>query len=290
MNARAFRGRRCEFKLLISVITVWSTTCCTLVLAGCGTTPNLEASDEATAPFVVRVDARQLSTPTEAAVLAHRILQRESGGLLVGAEKRRALAREITPVLSRIRDAYPAMVNKTVRQTHMLGELVLALEPDLSETVSGLLDDATTEPVTLHTGYVEFDALNARLGLSAVKLFPSFNSGVFYFNEHLNVYAASEAYSMMEGIEFAEPNVYLEDGSDIEVSKSQGIWYVIVRHAWGDCPSGCIFEEPFFFTVKGTDVKRIERAQAMDMVEFAAPVENRGWSWPMQINSVTPDQ
>ena len=208
MNVRAFRGRRCDFKHLISVIAVWSTACGALVLAGCGAIPNPEASDGAAESLVIRVDSRQPPTPTEAAVLAHRILQRESSELLVDAGKRRAFAREIEPVLSRIRDAHPAMADITVRQTHALGELVVALEPDMSEAVSGLFDDATTGSVTLHTGHVEFDALNARLGLSAVELFSSFNSGVFYFNEHLNVYAASRAYSMMRGIEFAEPNMF----------------------------------------------------------------------------------
>ena len=220
MNVRAFRGQRCDFKHLIVVIVVWSTACCAMVLAGCGAIPNPEASDGPPESLVMCVDSLQLPSPTEAVVLAHRILQRESGELLVDAGKRRALAREIEPVLSRIRDAYPAMADITVRQTHAFGELVVALGPDMSEAVSGLFDDATTGSVTLHSGHVEFDALNARLGLSAVELFSSFNSGVFYFNEHLNVYAASRAYSMMRGIEFAEPNMFQEDSSDIDASKS----------------------------------------------------------------------
>ena len=191
MNVRAFRGRRCDFKHLIEVIVVWPTVCCAMLLAGCGAIPNSEASDGPPESLVMRVDSRQQPTPTEAAVLAHRILQRESGELLVDEGRRRALAREIEPVLSRIRDAHPAMADITVRQTHAFGELVVTLEPDMSEALSGLLDDATTGSVTLHTGHEEFDALNARLGLSAVELFSSLNSGVFYFNEHLNVYAAS---------------------------------------------------------------------------------------------------
>ncbi len=288
MNVRAFRGRRCDFKHLIEVIVVWPTVCCAMLLAGCGAIPNSEASDGPPESLVMRVDSRQQPTPTEAAVLAHRILQRESGELLVDEGRRRALAREIEPVLSRIRDAHPAMADITVRQTHAFGELVVTLEPDMSEALSGLLDDATTGSVTLHTGHEEFDALNARLGLSAVELFSSLNSGVFYFNEHLNVYAASRAYSMMGGIELAEPNMYLEDGSDIEASKSQGIWHVVIRHAWGDCPSGCIFEELFFFTVKGAGVERLERLQAMNMVEFSALVEGRRWRWSTDVDWVPP--
>ena len=60
MNVRAFRGQRCDFKHLVVVIVVWSTACCALVLAGCGTIPNPEASDGTPESFVIRVDSRPL--------------------------------------------------------------------------------------------------------------------------------------------------------------------------------------------------------------------------------------
>ena len=118
-----------------------------------------------------------------------------------------------------------------------------------------------TGQVALHTGHEDFDALNARLGLSAVELFPFVgNECVFYFDEPLNVGEAIRVYSMLEGIEYAEANNFLGDGTDIDAVKSQGTWHVAVRRAWGDCPSGCIFHEIVFFTVKNSDVERIERA------------------------------
>jgi hypothetical protein len=81
----------------------------------------------------------------------------------------------------------------------------------------------------------------------------------------------------MEGIEFAEPNVQVGDGSDIDMAKSEGRWYVVVRRAWGDCPAGCINEELHFFIVNGTDVEQVDRAQAMERTEFSELVMNRGW-------------
>ena len=69
----------------------------------------------------------------------------------------------------------------------------------------------------------------------------------------------------------------LGDGPDIDAVKSKGRWYVVARRAWGDCPSGCINEEFFFFIVNGADVERIDRAQAMDRAEFRELVMNRGW-------------
>lgn len=176
---------------------VGSVVCCALTLAGCG------AFGAAGAPVVVRVDSQSRPTPptpTEAVVLAHRILQRESDDLLVDTGQRRELAREIDLVLSRIRETYPAMADLTVRQNGFLG-----------------------------------------------------------------------------------------DGPDIDAVKSQGTWHVAVRRAWGDCPSGCIFQEIFFFTVKGSEVERIERAQAMDMIQFVDLLKNTGWSRWQQEMEIPPD-
>ena len=226
------------------------------------------------APVVVRGEFREVPTPAEAVVLAHRILQRESDELLLDTGKRHAFARNIQTILSRIRNTHPATADVAVRQSHALGQLILGVEPDLLRILSDVLDDAT-DPVTLRTGYAEFDALNARLGLSAVALY--LDTAVFYVDEHANIEAAIEAYVALEGIGYAEPNVHLGDGPDIEASMSQGIWHVVVRNAWGDCPSGCVDEELFFFTVQGPDVERIERLRAMDRDVFAALVESRGW-------------
>lgn len=85
------------------------------------------------------------------------------------------------------------------------------------------------------------------------------------------------------------PNGLVGDGPDIDAVKSQGTWYVAVRRAWGDCPAGCIFQEIFFFTVTGSDVERIARAQAMDMIRFVDLLKNTGWSrWELEME-ISPD-
>ena len=61
--------------------------------------------------------------------------------MLLDAAERRELAGEIAAVLSRIRYAYPAVADITVRVPYEFGELILALEPWLFEAVSSLLDD-----------------------------------------------------------------------------------------------------------------------------------------------------
>ena len=214
---------------------------------------------------------------TEADILADRILRREDGGLLLDAAQRDDLAREIAPVLSAIRDAYPAVADVTVRAPYAPGELLLTLEPWLFEDVSALLEDPTG-PVVLRTGHAAFDALNEQLGLSVVvDMVPISGTVVLYFNEYLNVPAAAAAYAMLEGVEFAESNAYLGDGSDLDAVQSEGRWHVVVRRAWDDCPAGCINEELHFFTVDGADVERTDRAQAMDSAAFSDLVTNRGW-------------
>lgn len=213
---------------------------------------------------------------TEADILADRLLRREDDGLLVDAADRQELAGELGPVLSRIRDVYPAVADIAVWADFAFGELLLGLEPSLSEAVASLLE-GQTEPVALRTGNAAFDTLNERLGLTAVDVLSRFETVIFYFNEHLNVPAAAAAYAAMEGVEYAERNGYLGDGSDIDAVKSEGIWYVVARRAWGDCPSGCINEELFFFIVHAADVERLDREQAMGIAEFRELVMNRGW-------------
>ena len=213
---------------------------------------------------------------TEADILADRLLQREDDRLLLDAAERRDLAYEIAEVLSRIRDAYPAVADITVRADYAFGELLLGLEPWLFETVASLLE-GQTEPVVLRTGNAEFDSLNERLGLSAVNTYPISGTVLFYFDEYLNVRAAAAAYAAIGGIEYAEPNAYVGDGSDINAVESKGRWYVVVRRAWGDCPAGCIDEDLSFFIVDDAGVKWVDPAQAMGIAEFEELFMNRGW-------------
>lgn len=278
----------------IAVIAVLLAACCVLAV-GCSDSSNsdargegaasaigrpgtseLPAPTEAAAPVVVRPDVWEPPMLTEADVLADRLLRREGNGLLLDAAERSDLADEIAPVLSRIRDAYPAVADIAVWAGYAFGELLLGLEPSLFEVVMSLLE-GQTEPVVLRTGNAAFDTLNERLGLTAVDVFSSFETVIFYFNEYLNVPAAAAAYAALEGVEYAEPNIYLGDGPDIDAVKSAGRWYVVARRAWGDCPAGCIYEELLFFIVDDAEVNQVDPTQAMGIAEFMELVTNRGW-------------
>lgn len=265
----------------IVMLVIGLAACCALALTGCSDSTDstastastdsidMEVPGDAAAPIVVlRPDDWQPPMPTEAAILADRILRRENDNLLLDETERRQLASEIASVLSSIRDAYPQVADIAARTPYAFGELILELEPHLFEAVVSLLDDQTG-PVTLQTGYTEFDSLNETLGLSVVvNLFRRFQTVTFFFNEYLNVPAAAAAYGMLEGIEYAEPNACVGDGPDLNALESEGRWYVVARRAWGDCPAGCIDEELLFFIVDDTAVEMIDSEEAVDIAEF----------------------
>ena len=282
-----------HFRDCVVMVLIGLTACCATALMGCSgsgdSADSTESADPevpgetgsptaAAAPVVVlSPDDWRPPTPTQADILADRILREEDDSLLLDPTERRQLAAEIDSVLSSIRDAYPAFADITVRMPYAFGELLVGLEPQLFDEVASLLEEQTG-PVTLRTGYAAFDSLNADLELSVVvDLFPSFHAVTLYFSEHLNVPAAAAAYGMVDGVEYAESNTYVGDGPDTHAVKSHGRWYVVARHAEGDCPAGCIAQELFFFVVDGAAVEMLDSEQALEIPEFMALVMNRGW-------------
>ena len=277
-----------NYRVLFATVVIGLAVCCAVALVGCSGdsadstgSVDLEVADEteiqggSAAPVVVlSPEDWEPAMPTEAQVLADRLLRKENDSLLLDPVERRQMASEMEWVLSTIRAAYPAVANISVRMSYAFGELLVGLEPQLFEAVASLLE-GQPGPVTLQTGYVEFDSLNEELGLSVVvDLFPSFHAATFYFDEFLNVPAAAAAYGMVDGIEYAEANAHVGDGPDIDAVNSEGRWYVVARRAEGDCPSGCIVEELFFFVVDEADVAMIDNDAALEIAEFRELVTN----------------
>ena len=273
----------------MAMVVIALGACCAVALVGCsGSDDSADSTDlevpgetespSAAAPVVtLSPEDWEPPAPTEAEILADRLLRREDDTLLLDPAERRQLAGEIDSVFSSIRDAYPTLADITVRMPYAFGELLVGLEPDLFDELASLLE-GQTGPVSLQTGYADFDSLNASLELSVVvDLFPRFHAATLYFSEYLNVAAAAAAYGMVAGIEYAESNAHVGDGPDTDAVQSDGRWYVVARQAEGDCPAGCIVEELFFFVVDGAAVEMIDSAQALEIPEFMALVMNRGW-------------
>ena len=191
---------------------------------------------------------------SDAAVLADRIVRRDSGQLLVDLTARDGLERELADALLLVRAAYPEVAGIHARERYRPSMLILGLEPPLLRRVQGMFNHAG-EVATLRTGAPELDALNAKLGLRGARSMGSL--GVIYcFGPELNVVTAAAAYSRLGGVSYAEPDALLGDGPDLEAARVNGDWYLVFRNAWGDCPAGCINEQFFFFVITDGNVAR----------------------------------
>ena len=223
--------------------------------------------EEAAEPPVVIIldNAPPVPDRSDAEILADRILQRETDDFFFDIAQRNQLINEIEGVLSLIRSAYPLMNAIHTRKGVQPGMLWVDPERDFDKILKELLQDKQGQ-IRFETGNAEFDALNAKLGVQAVR-WDSWGLSL-YFDARLNLWVASEAYSMVEGVREVRRNLSFRSGSNILAFKQGETWYVIFWHGWGDCPKGCINRETFCFTVRGTDVESIPTAQAQTMPPF----------------------
>ena len=212
----------------------------------------------------------------EAQFLADRILRREGGGLFQDDERQYALGHEVKQALSLIRRAYPAVAEVRVREEYRPGRIILGLEGELRDIVIGTWnDDSALAPPP--TGHAAFDALNAKLGLSAAETLRHGGYAFLDVDERVNVVEATIAYFMIDGVAYARPEWAVGGSPDIDAAKVRDTWHFVFRNAWGDCPAGCIHSELSFFTVAGGEVERIEPPEARAMDPFATLLADRGW-------------
>ena len=227
-------------------------------------------------------EAREVESPaaglggdlSDAQTLARRIHLRETSALLVDAQRLDELASEIGQVLMHIRSRYPGMAEVSARPRYRPATLLLTVEGCLLDAIAQRWNG--TDGVR-QTGFQEFDELNSRLGLHRLESIPLLDSVIMHFSEHANLHAARQAYLAVDGVVSAEFDAYLGDGPDIAATKASGRWFVTMRKAWGDCPSGCLHSETSFFVVNHMRVERVERESAEDMVEFRSAVPHGDW-------------
>lgn len=235
---------------------------------------------EGKAPVVTH-GAFKRTGDAEASILTHRFLIRSDDKTEMDvADSYRSfkMTEEITRVLAAIRTGWPDVAEVTARPQWEPGTLIIGLEPSLFESVSlGLPEEGNSVP--LCTGHAEFDALNAAVGLQAVELLtlkyaPSI---VIRFDPRRNIHLTGASYENIRGVKYARPDSSIGDGPDIQALRSAGKWYMVFRKAWGDCPSGCLFSELYFFIEHNGDVKRVGPERAAVMAEFAEILADRVW-------------
>ena len=213
------------------------------------------------------------SRPTDAVILADRMVRRDSGQLLIDLSTRDDLQREIAEALRLVRAAYPEVAGVHAREQYRASVLILGLEAPLLQRAQSMFD-AAGGVVTLRTGDRELDALNARLGLRGARLLEPLGV-ILCFGPEFNVAAATAVYSRLDGVSYAEPDTPVGDGPDIEVARVLGDWYLVFRHAWGDCPSGCINEQFFFIVITGGSVAQADP----EAPPFRRLMRARGWGY-----------
>ena len=215
---------------------------------------------------------------SESTILADRILAYQNDALLFDTEKRNNLISEIEQILKLVRETYPATAEISAIENHRPGALVVGLTSEFMKSVSGIVSGGNRY-ITLHTGNEEFDALNIRLGVHAIEPHTLFNNVILHFKFPVNLLRAQFEYSMIEGVDYVELDSRLGDYPDIDIVKSNNEWFLIFRKAWGDCPSGCLFEEFMFFRVREGKVKQIKEKMfwdSMKLISFSWPPKDEG--------------
>ena len=226
---------------------------------------------------IAKVDAlaaRRGEVSSDAQILARRIHLGENSELLMNEQRLGEIAIEIDQVLMLIRSRYPETTEVAARSRFRPAKLLLTVDGGLLDAIAQRWNGTGGTPLT---GFEEFDDLNSRLGLHTWKSMPLFASVIMHFSEHANLLAARQAYLAVDGVVGAEFDTYLGDGPDIAAAKASGRWFVMMRKAWGDCPSGCLHSATSFFVVNHTHVEQVDRARAEGMVEFRGAVPPGEW-------------
>lgn len=208
-----------------------------------------------------------------AEVVAKDMLARESDELFVDEQDYGDLVDELETAFGDIVEEYPALAHIEARPDHVPGRLLIGVEGGLQDDIAGTgvnLSDAG--PVDFVTGNTEFDALNARLGLTGIVPPALFNdaSGVLLlcFPSTLNDPRAAQEFAGISGVRYAETNGFGGDGPDVDAARIGGQLFVVFREASGDCWVGCISEELSYFSYDEGQVTALPTDQAIEDETF----------------------
>ena len=107
-------------------------------------------------------------------------------------------------------------------------------------------DEATAQLVA-NGQYTAWDALNEQFQVEKIdmRLLKNLESVVLTFKEWSHPYRLSESYRELPGVRYAHPNFTIGDGPTVYPSAQAQTF--LFRNAWGDCPSGCIMSEYWYF-------------------------------------------
>lgn len=121
--------------------------------------------------------------------------------------------------------------------------------------VTGMLTEAATVEMRAGT-YTGMDSLNTALRLertdtTSFTFRPKQIYFRLFFEGRLHPHRLVEFYEALPSVEYASPGYVCFDGSAYYVRFIDGGVAYLFRHGWGDCPSGCIYSEFWYFRVRG---------------------------------------
>ncbi len=252
----------------LRLVTMLAIVACSISgLAMPGGVPFIASASGSDKSFQTVAPSCDSGVSEDAMILATRLHQAMTGNLVMDDPKLQELGRKIDLVLAQIRDRHPRMSEIFARWWYAPARLILHLEGDLLDAVIEHWQNWNGEPLP-RTGHAIFDELNARIGLHGAKTYLHSSMVVVSFSKLANMRAAHEAYAAIDGVRHVEFDWFVGDGPDILAANDGETWHVAMRDAWGDCPSGCMHEETFYFIVRSGHLEQVEENEARNIRQF----------------------
>ena len=113
--------------------------------------------------------------------------------------------------------------------------------------------DSITAQQIANGEYHAWDELNQQYQVTKIDthLIDFIKVVILHFKGRLHPLRLAEIYRGLPGVMYTEPNGLIGDGPNIHLNQTgNGITYLF-RDAWGDCPSGCIYSEYWYFIFEG---------------------------------------
>jgi len=101
--------------------------------------------------------------------------------------------------------------------------------------------------------YHAWDELNEQYGIESIDTSMIFVMGFvrLNFTGRLHPRRLQELYAVLPGIWSVSPNGIIGDGSNVYARETTSGMTYLFRNGWGDCPSGCIENEFWYFSCEG---------------------------------------
>ncbi len=217
----------------------------------------------------------------DAAILARRLHQASSDNLIMDDAALLELGQDIDRALTLIRTRHPRMAGMSARRWHRPSVLLLDLEGDLLDTVVVRWENGSITPLP-RIGHAAFDELNAEAGLHKADVLPALSTVIMSLGPCVNLRVARKAYTAVKGVRRASFDESPGDGPDIVAANPGGTWHVAMRHAWGDCPSGCTQSETFLFVVRRGSPEQVPPEEAGNNPQWRVLIqtlEQNGIPW-----------